>query len=116
MATRQLVPVADGPVLASLADAVVAVTPRSVWVITACSYMRSPRDAFAERLADEKLSLWGRLDDDVWHRHHGAFWRERNGGFIINLRPDAGPVDGYGIVTGLVEVAAALDVELMLHG
>lgn len=105
----RLSPLNGHRVLPSNDKVALAVTERSVWVITACAYLRVRRDEFGARLADETLSLWGRLDDDVWHCHGAAYWRQASYGFIINLRPVAGPPDGYGITTGVVEASVALD-------
>lgn len=105
----RLSPLNGHRVLPSSDKVALVVTERSVWVITACAYLRVRRGEFGARLADETLSLWGRLDDDVWHCHRAAYWRQRSYGFIINLRPVAGPPDGYGITTGVVEASVALD-------
>ncbi|HJT93432.1 MAG TPA: hypothetical protein VJ777_16100 [Mycobacterium sp.] len=114
-ATTPAVPVADADLLTNPAEVVVVVTDRSVWVITVNAYLRMRRDKFRKRLVDETYSLWGRLEDDVWHPHRGAFWREARDGFIVNIRPEAGPADGYGITTGRVEAASMFDLELVIN-
>lgn len=86
-----------------------------MWLITACSYLRMRRAGIREPVADESMSTWGRLDDDVWHRHRAAYWRACPGGFLIHLLPMIGPRGGEGVTTGRVEAAVLLDRDQLVE-
>ena len=109
-ATREVAPLRDTALLARDDEAVVLITAGSVWIVTPDRYLRMKRDEFAAVLGNETLALCNRLDYDTWHLHRGAWWRARNGTYAVQIRPVAGPADGYGIVTGDVEAAAAIDL------
>lgn len=90
-------------------EIVVAVTAGSVWLITGTAYLQVSRDSLERRLEDNGGGLWDQLRVETWLAHRGAYWRAGRTGTCINLRSEAGPADGYGVVTGAVEAVLIVD-------
>lgn len=79
------------------------ITARSVWYVEAARYMRVPRCDYADRPANNTPSIENRLEDGVWHAHHEARWDADGSAFRVRIKPDVGPGNGFGIVTGIIE-------------
>ena len=84
------------------------VTESSVWLLLpeisggGGKYLRMPRD---EAPRYRTHSPWDRLEDGEWLEYEYARWTSRGlhpGEFRLNIKPVAGPPNGYGIVTGKV--------------
>ena len=76
------------------------VTESSVWFVSRDSYQRLPR---AEAPRSPQPSIAGRLDDGHWHGLRRSWWVNHDDGVRqVRLLPEIGPVDGVGILTGVV--------------
>lgn len=78
-------------------------TERSNWSLYDGIYIRSPRN---DRNGMEDLTIQnaidGRLDDNTEHQYKYARWIKFGEEWKINIKPVVGPIDGYGILTGIV--------------
>jgi hypothetical protein len=102
-----LVGICEGDTFAPLSLTRV-VTENSVWLLqpdvfgSGGKYMRMPRDE-GPRWAT--YSPWDRLTDGAWLDYEYARWTCSGlnpGEFRLNIKPVAGPPNGYGIATGVV--------------
>jgi hypothetical protein len=76
-------------------------TERSIWLLTADHYQRLPRE---ERPRPREVAIEGRLDDAMWHGLRQCWWvTYADGRVALRILPASGPVDGVGVVTGLIE-------------
>jgi hypothetical protein len=77
-------------------------TESSIWLVTAVRYQRLPRE---ERPRPPVRSIDGRLADNEWHDFRQCWWRlHSDGRRQLRLLPQVGPIDGVGVVSGIVEV------------
>ena len=75
-------------------------TESSIWFVTANGYQRLPRE---ERPRPPVTSIDGRLADGEWHRLRRCWWRlHADGERQLRLLPEAGPIDGGGVLSGVV--------------
>lgn len=81
------------------------VTPASVWLLEAHSYVRLPR---IEGPRPRTESINGRLDDGIRHRHRGLWWSVEFGTLHVRILPVDGPEHGLGVMTGIVETASGI--------
>jgi hypothetical protein len=77
-------------------------TESSIWFVTTDRYQRMPLE---ERPRPPVVSVEGRLADGEWHSLRRCWWRvHADGERQLRLLPEAGPVDGIGVLTGVVVV------------
>ena len=75
-------------------------TESSIWFVMPNRYQRMPLE---ERPRAPVVSVEGRLADGEWHRLRRCWWRvHADGERQLRLLPEARPVDGIGVVTGVV--------------
>ncbi len=76
------------------------VTESSIWFVTADRYQRLPREG---RPRPQPFSIERRLADGEWHGLRRCWWRVHDDGERqMRLLPVVGPVDGVGVVTGII--------------
>lgn len=77
-------------------------TLNSIWLVRPDTYIRMPR---VEGDRPETLSLDGKLMDNIWHEHIGAWIIDSvgTGGWVLRVLPSGRPEGSYGLLSSLVE-------------
>lgn len=77
-------------------------TLNSIWLVRPETYLRMPR---VEGDRPETLSIDGKLADNVWHEHVGAWILDSvgNGGWVLRILPAGRPAGSYGTLSSLIE-------------